>query len=98
VLEGGHKRTIRSVAWSPDGRQLATGSFDATTGIWERDEEENGGKRSHISNVFFVRRKKGPFANEKGTRTGSEYAGHWIGISFVGGMAVFIQNVNAGER
>ncbi|RKP26830.1 putative cytosolic iron-sulfur protein assembly protein Ciao1-like protein [Syncephalis pseudoplumigaleata] len=35
VLEGAHDRTIRSVAYSPSGRTIATASFDASTAIWE---------------------------------------------------------------
>ncbi|RUO95960.1 WD40-repeat-containing domain protein, partial [Jimgerdemannia flammicorona] len=40
TLDGAHKRTIRSVAWSSDGRGIATASFDATTGVWERDGKD----------------------------------------------------------
>lgn len=54
VISGGHKRSIRSVAWKPgsgpggpgkDGigeSVLATGSFDASAGIWRRWEGTSG--------------------------------------------------------
>ncbi|WVQ80100.1 hypothetical protein IAT38_002201 [Cryptococcus sp. DSM 104549] len=46
VIETDHKRTVRSIAWSPDGRTLASGSFDSTVGVWEEvipiTEEEDG--------------------------------------------------------
>ena len=33
-LLSGHTRSVTSVSWSPDGRRLASGSFDNTIGIW----------------------------------------------------------------
>ncbi|PSN68850.1 cytosolic iron-sulfur protein assembly protein 1 [Corynespora cassiicola Philippines] len=41
TITGGHKRSVRSVSWKPGTRGqsvLATGSFDASAGIWRRDE------------------------------------------------------------
>lgn len=37
----GHKRTVRSIAWSPSGTSLATASFDSTVAIWERAHGDN---------------------------------------------------------
>ncbi|KAJ1556819.1 hypothetical protein HK096_010631, partial [Nowakowskiella sp. JEL0078] len=35
VLDDAHKRTIRSIAFAPNGKHLASCSFDSSTAIWE---------------------------------------------------------------
>ncbi|KAF2848040.1 WD40 repeat-like protein [Plenodomus tracheiphilus IPT5] len=40
-ITGGHKRSVRSVSWKPGTKGqsvLATGSFDASAGIWRREQ------------------------------------------------------------
>ncbi|KAF2184379.1 cytosolic iron-sulfur protein assembly protein 1 [Zopfia rhizophila CBS 207.26] len=40
-ITGGHKRSVRAVSWKPGVKGqsvLATGSFDASAGVWRRDE------------------------------------------------------------
>ena len=40
-----HKRTVRSISWSPTGLTLASGSFDSTVGLWaeiDPDAEDEG--------------------------------------------------------
>ena len=35
MLMQGHNTDVCNVVFSPDGRQLATGSYDSTTKIWD---------------------------------------------------------------
>jgi WD40 repeat protein len=55
-ITGGHKRSIRSCAWKPNSvgeSVLATGSFDASAGIWRR-WEEGAGKGEAAREVDFT--------------------------------------------
>ncbi|RLM01095.1 Cytosolic iron-sulfur protein assembly protein [Aspergillus turcosus] len=57
TISGGHKRSVRTCAWKPHVKGesvLATGSFDATVGIWRRwdsygqnESEDWAGSQSH---------------------------------------------------
>lgn len=56
TIAGGHKRSIRSCAWKPNSvgeSVLATGSFDASAGIWRR-WEEGAGKAEAAREVDFT--------------------------------------------
>ena len=43
AIAGGHKRSVRTCAWKPgsgkEGSTLATGSFDASVGVWRKEED-----------------------------------------------------------
>ncbi|KAJ7182562.1 WD40-repeat-containing domain protein [Mycena crocata] len=42
TIPTGHTKTVRAVAWAPSGTTLATASFDANIGVWEREDAEDG--------------------------------------------------------
>ncbi|KJE93430.1 WD repeat domain-containing protein [Capsaspora owczarzaki ATCC 30864] len=60
VLEEAHSRTVRAVAWSPDGRSIASGSFDFTVCIWDKSSGEFDctatleGHESEVKGVAFA--------------------------------------------
>ncbi|KAL8711627.1 MAG: hypothetical protein Q9220_004037 [cf. Caloplaca sp. 1 TL-2023] len=44
TVTGGHKRSVRSCAWKPGTQEqavVATGSFDASVGLWRQEEDDN---------------------------------------------------------
>ncbi|KZT70481.1 WD40 repeat-like protein [Daedalea quercina L-15889] len=40
TIPTGHAKTVRTIAWSPSGKTLATASFDSNIGIWAQDEDD----------------------------------------------------------
>src|SRR5690606_33028421 len=54
VLEG-HTHRVRSVAWSPDGTQLASGSTDHTARVWDATSGQAlRALEGHTGSVFSV--------------------------------------------
>jgi cytosolic iron-sulfur protein assembly protein CIAO1 len=56
TVSGGHKRSIRSVAWRDDGKKgesvLASGSFDSSVGIWKREDAYNNSEGGPPGNMI----------------------------------------------
>jgi len=47
TISGGHKRSVRTCAWKPGTKGesiLATGSFDASVGVWQHNDEEKASR------------------------------------------------------
>ncbi|KAM0753033.1 WD40 repeat-like protein [Meredithblackwellia eburnea MCA 4105] len=55
----GHREKIRSLAWSVDGRRLASGSTDKTIRVWQPDRIDRGDKgmeiKGHTGEVSTIR-------------------------------------------
>src|SRR5262249_38172490 len=54
-----HRRWVRSLAWSQDGRRLVTGSYDNTVRVWDartgREEKVFTGHTAPVHRVAFHR-------------------------------------------
>jgi WD40 repeat protein len=65
VIPTQHKKSIRSVAWAPSGKTLATGSFDSTVGVWEEVDPEDAEAEGEEGTEGVVRSKSGLKASEE---------------------------------
>ncbi len=58
----GHTASVNSVAFSPDGKKLATGSWDKTAKIWDLEQGKHiltlSGHTSFVNSVAFSPRRK----------------------------------------
>ena len=51
----GHKNSVNSIAFSPDGKYLASGSGDETVKLWSMDtQKEVAMLQGHSSSVYSV--------------------------------------------
>lgn len=81
TITGGHKRSIRTCAWKPNLKGesvLATGSFDASVGIWRRyDNDMNPKPKDVISGLDFDARDKAIASGEMGENAEEEEEDEW---------------------
>ena len=60
TLEGAHKKTIRSLCWTPDGGRLLSVGFDSQMCVWVKGEstfECVATMEGHENEVKFCRRE-----------------------------------------
>ena len=53
-LPEGHTQDITSVAYSPDGRQIASGALDGTVRIWNLESGENRKLHSNAMSIYSI--------------------------------------------
>lgn len=44
TIPTGHAKTVRTIAWAPSGKTLATASFDSNIGVWAQEDDDDGGE------------------------------------------------------
>ncbi|GAB4276341.1 MAG: AAA-like domain-containing protein [Oscillatoriaceae cyanobacterium] len=50
----GHSSSVRSIAWSPDGKLIATASYDQTVKIWKQNGELLDTLKGHSAGAYSV--------------------------------------------
>ncbi|KAH8592795.1 putative cytosolic iron-sulfur protein assembly protein 1 [Bisporella sp. PMI_857] len=81
TLEGGHTRSVRSVAWKPStgpnkSLEIASGSFDATIGLWRRHADDVSAEDARGANGQALEQEIGSLG-PPGDNDGSEAEEDW---------------------